>query len=209
MPDSIVVLYHDARLLVVDKPAGLPAVPGRGPDKQDCLVTRLQPQYPGLAVVHRLDWATSGVLLFALDADAQRNLSQQFADRLVEKQYAAVVRGEPSEDHGAIDLPLRKDLDHPPRHCVDLVQGKPARTDWRVIARLGDRSRLELRPLTGRSHQLRLHLQSIGHPILGDALYADPAALALSPRLLLHAERLTFFHPDDGRPITVESPAPF
>lgn len=209
MFDTIVTLYRDSRLIVVDKPAGMPAVPGRGPDKQDCLVARLQEELADVRVVHRLDWATSGVMLFALDADAQRALSRQFAERRVVKQYAAVVRGEPADDRGTIELPLRKDFENPPRHCVDAVHGKPARTDWRVVARLGDRTRLELQPLTGRSHQLRLHLATIGHSILGDALYADLATQALATRLLLHAERLAFFHPDDEREITVSSVCPF
>ena len=209
MSATIVTLYRDPRLIVVDKPAGMPAVPGRGPDKQDCLVTKLQQEFGDVRVVHRLDWATSGVILFARDADAQRELSRQFAERLVDKQYAAVVRGEPVDDRGAIDFPLRKDFDHPPRHRVDAVHGKPALTEWRVVQRLGDRARLVLHPLTGRSHQLRLHMAAIDHPILGDTLYADPATQAASPRLLLHAERLTFFHPDDRREIIVAAPCPF
>lgn len=209
MVNTIRTLYHDPRLVVVDKPAGLPAVPGRGPEKQDCLLTRLQAIWPDVRVVHRLDWATSGAIVFALDLETQRNLSGQFERREVAKRYTAVVRGEPVDDAGTIDLPMRKDFDHPPRHCIDEVDGRPARTDWRVVARLVDRSRLELVPHTGRSHQLRLHLATLGHPILGDALYADPATQAMSPRLLLHAESLTLQHPDDGRRMTFTAECPF
>jgi tRNA pseudouridine32 synthase/23S rRNA pseudouridine746 synthase len=209
MTVNFVTLYHDRRLIVVDKPAGMPAVPGRGPDKQDCLLARLHETLPEALVVHRLDWATSGAILFALDLDAQRELGRQFEAREVEKQYTAVVRGEPREDSGVIDLPLRKDFDRPPRHCVDRVHGRPARTEWRVVRRMGDRTRLELTPLTGRSHQLRLHLATIGHPILGDTLYADTATERLAKRLLLHAEQLSFNHPDDGRRVTVVAPCPF
>jgi len=211
---SIVTLYHDARLLAVDKPAGMPAVPGRGLDKQDCLITRLQAALPAALVVHRLDWATSGVMVFALDAAAQRELGRQFAEREVEKRYIAVVRGNVADDAGTIDLPMRKDFDHPPRHCIDPLQGRAARTDWRVLHRRGDQTRLLLMPLTGRSHQLRLHLSAVGHPIVGDALYgdarhADAATQTTPPRMLLHAERLSVLHPDDGRRLTFESPCPF
>jgi tRNA pseudouridine32 synthase/23S rRNA pseudouridine746 synthase len=209
MTVTIRTLYHDARLTAIDKPAGMPAVPGRGPEKQDCLLARLHETLPATRVVHRLDWATSGVIMFALDPEAQRELSRQFEAREVEKRYVAIVRGEPLDDAGLIDLPLRKDFDRPPRHCVDRVHGRPARTEWRVLQRCGDRTRLALTPLTGRSHQLRLHLATIGHPILGDALYADEATQALAPRLLLHAESLSFCHPDDARRVTVSAPCPF
>lgn len=209
MTATIRILYRDDYVLVSDKPAGLPAVPGRGADKQDCLYHRLLAEVPSALVVHRLDWATSGVILFALDPETQRELSQQFAEREVAKVYQAVVRGEPAADGGTIDLPLAKDFDHPPRHRVDHVHGRPAQTDWRVTARLGDRSRVELVPHTGRSHQLRIHLTELGHPILGDALYADSATLAAAERLLLHAESLTVTHPADGRRVTFTATCPF
>lgn len=202
-------LYRDDYVFVSDKPAGLPAVPGRGVDKQDCLYHRVLAEAPSALVVHRLDWATSGVILFALDPDSQRELSRQFAEREVQKLYQAVVRGEPASDAGTIDLPLAKDFDRPPRHRVDYVHGRPAQTDWRVAARRGDRSHLVLMPHTGRSHQLRIHLAELGHPILGDALYADPATVAASERLLLHAESLTITHPQDGRRLTFHAPCPF
>lgn len=209
MIDTIRKLYHDDRLLVLDKPAGLPAVPGRGADKQDCLYHRVLADVPSALVVHRLDWATSGVILFALDPATQRELSRQFADREVTKVYQAVVRGEPTADFGTIDLPLAKDFSNPPRHRVDYVHGRPAQTQWRVTARLGDCSRIELVPHTGRSHQLRIHMTELGHPILGDALYADPATVAAAERLMLHAESLTVTNPADGRRLTFTAACPF
>lgn len=209
MTDTTRTLYRDDYVLVSDKPAGMPAVPGRGTDKQDCLYHRVLADSPSALVVHRLDWATSGVILFALTPESQRELSRQFAEREVAKQYQAVVRGEPAMDGGTIDLPLAKDFSNPPRHRVDYVYGRPAQTDWRVTARLGDRSRVELIPHTGRSHQLRIHLAELGHPILGDALYADPATVAAAERLMLHAESLTITHPADGRRLTFTALCPF
>ena len=184
-------------------------MPGRGPELQDCLARRALDVAPTALVVHRLDRDTSGLLLMALDLAAQRDLSRQFAERSIEKLYTAVVAGTPTEDQGLVDLPLRKDFARPPRHCVDLAQGRPAQTRWRVVARQGDRCRLAIEPLTGRSHQIRLHLATIGHPILGDNLYAGEAIRALAPRLLLHAERLGVAHPDDGRRIAWSVATPF
>ena len=138
----------------------------------------------------------------ALDPEAQRSLSRQFADRTVEKQYVAVVFGCPKEVEGTINLAMRKDFDQPPRHRIDPLAGRPAETFWRLSERFGDRSRLEVRPVTGRSHQIRLHLATIGYPILGDNLYAHAEARAMAPRLLLHAERLSLAHPDGGRRLT-------
>jgi len=203
------VIYRDDYLLVLDKPSGLLAVPGRGPDLQDCLSARAQREYPGALVVHRLDRDTSGLIVLALDKDAQRELSRQFAERTVDKRYIAVVCGCPAEPEGVIELPMRKDFDRPPRHMIDSVNGRPACTAWRLIKSVGDRGRLDVRPLTGRSHQIRLHLATIGHPILGDNLYAHAEALAMSQRLLLHAEQLSLTHPVDGRPRTWTSPCPF
>ncbi|HEY1067583.1 MAG TPA: RluA family pseudouridine synthase [Pirellulales bacterium] len=208
-PAPFTIVYRDERVIVLDKPSGLLSVPGRGPDLQDCLSARVQIVHSTACVVHRLDRDTSGLMAMALDADAQRELNRQFAERLAEKRYIAIVLGEPQEESGLIDLPMRKDFERPPRHMIDPQFGKPAQTAWRVLERQGNRTRLELRPLTGRSHQLRLHLASLGWPILGDNLYATPDALAASPRLLLHAEELTLFHPDDGRRCTWRTPAPF
>ncbi len=203
------VVYHDDRLLVLDKPSGLLSVPGRGPDLQDCLAARVLSLAPTALVVHRLDRDTSGLMLMALDPAAQRELSRQFAERMVEKRYTAVVRGAPAASEGLIDLPLRKDFERPPRHCVDREHGRPAQTRWRVVERLGDCARLAIEPLTGRSHQIRLHLATLGHAILGDNLYADEATRAMAPRLLLHAERLAVAHPEGGRRMAWEAPCPF
>lgn len=188
-------IYADDQLVVVNKPAGLLSVPGRGPDKQDCLWHRVQQQYPTARIVHRLDQATSGLMVLALNADSHRALSIQFQERIPEKRYQAVVQGEPVQNEGEVDLPLRCDWERRPRQMVDFEQGKPALTRWRCIERLGDRSRMLLFPHTGRSHQLRVHMLAMGHPILGDEFYAPPAALELAPRLLLHAEHLGFKHP--------------
>jgi tRNA pseudouridine32 synthase/23S rRNA pseudouridine746 synthase len=202
-------VYQDDQLLVLDKPSGLLAVPGRGPDLQDCLSARVQAVWPSALVVHRLDRDTSGLMVMALSAEAQRNLSRQFADRSADKRYVAVVFGCPSASEGAIDLPLRKDFDRPPRHRIDPIEGRPASTSWKLIERFADRSRLAVRPLTGRSHQIRVHLATLGHPILGDNLYAHDEALAMAPRLLLHAERLSLDHPTTGQRMTWSAESPF
>ena len=209
---SVVPLYVDAVLLVVDKPAGLLAVPGRGPDKQDCLAARVQATYPGALVVHRLDMATSGLMLFARNADAQRALSRAFAARQVKKRYVAVVGGRPAPPAagwGEIDLPLILDWPRRPLSKVDFEIGKPSLTRWRTLAHVGDTTRVELEPVTGRSHQLRVHLQALGHPILGDELYAPPEVRSASPRLLLHAAYLELPHPLTGEAVVVESEPPF
>lgn len=191
-------VYQDEQLLVLDKPSGLLAVPGRGPDLQDCLSARVQAVFPSALIVHRLDRDTSGLMVMALDPATQRELSRQFAERLVEKRYVAVAFGRMRDASGVVDLPIRKDFDHPPRHKIDPIDGRPARTAWRVVQRGADRSRLEVRPETGRSHQIRLHLATLGHPILGDNLYAPPEALGLVPRLLLHAAGLSLTQPLSG-----------
>lgn len=203
------IIHRDGRLLVLEKTSGLLAVPGRGPDLQDCLATRVQRVMPTALVVHRLDRDTSGLMLMALDADAQRELSRQFEARTVQKAYECVVRGEPTADDGLIDLAIGRDPLRPPRYRIDDVLGRPSQTRWRVLARLGDRTRLEVEPITGRSHQIRLHLATLGHAILGDPLYADDEARALAPRLLLHATSLAIAHPDDGRPAAWRSACPF
>ncbi len=201
--------FVDERLVVFDKPSGLLSVPGIGPEKADCLVARAQIRWPGCRIVHRLDRDTSGLIVLARDAEAHRFLSIEFQERRVGKRYVAVVAGGPAADAGEIDLPIRKDLEDPPRQRICHEHGRPALTRWRVRERAADRTRLELRPHTGRSHQLRLHLKVIGHPILGDDLYAPPEVRAMAPRLLLHAEGLEFTHPEGGRRMSLEVPAPF
>jgi tRNA pseudouridine32 synthase/23S rRNA pseudouridine746 synthase len=181
------VVHADDRLVVVDKPPGMLSVPGR--TEPDCASARVQALYPDALVVHRLDQATSGLLLFACGAQAQRELSADFAERRVGKVYVAVVAGR-LEGEGVIDLPLGADWPNRPRQQVDFKRGKPSQTRWRVLAHEGPDTRLLLTPVTGRSHQLRVHLAHVGHPILGDALYAPPAVAAAGPRLLLHASEL-------------------
>ncbi len=203
------VLFADNRLVVFEKPTSLLSVPGIGPEKADCLVARAQRDFPGARIVHRLDRDTSGVIVLARDADSHRELSRQFQDREVHKTYEAIVDGVMAIDRGTVDAPIRKDLDDPPRQMIDDVHGRPSRTDWEVLERGTDRTRVRLHPLTGRSHQLRLHLKSIGHVILGDDLYADPEARAKASRLLLHAAILEFTHPASGQRMIIDSEVPF
>lgn len=200
-------VYVDERLIVVDKPAGLLAVPGRGEDKQDCAIHRVQQQFNDALIVHRLDMATSGLLLLARGADMQRSLSIAFAQRRVAKRYTAVLAGCLTEACGEVDLPLMPDWPNRPRQKVDLAHGKPSLTRWQVLSvdEQAQSTRVALEPVTGRSHQLRLHMQAIGHPILGDPLYASPAQCALAPRLLLHASWLHL--PELG--LSFDSAAPF
>jgi tRNA pseudouridine32 synthase / 23S rRNA pseudouridine746 synthase len=209
-------VHLDDWLLVVDKPAGLLSVPGRGPAKQDCVAARVQQAVADALVVHRLDMATSGLLLLARGAAMQRALSRLFEMRQVAKRYVAVVAGAmpapASEDGwGVIDLPLATDWPNRPRQIVDGERGRPSRTRWRVIGRdaARDTTRLELEPVTGRSHQLRVHLQAIGHPVLGDALYASRPVQAQAQRLLLHATALMLVHPATGAPMAWHSEPPF
>lgn len=200
------VVAVETDLLVVNKPAGLLSVPGRGEGKQDCAWSRARTLFPDAQVVHRLDMATSGLLLLARGAAMQRGLSKAFADRLVHKRYEAVVCGEPADDEGQVDLPLRCDWPNRPRQMVDPVQGKPSLTHWRVLTREAGRTRVALQPVTGRSHQLRVHMAAMGWPIAGDELYGDVDA---APRLLLHASELALAHPLDDRPLAWTSRPPF
>lgn len=208
VPTSLAVLHIDDALIAIDKPAGLLSVPGRGADKADCAVARVQRQCPDAQTVHRLDMATSGVLLFGRGAAMQRALSIAFETREVLKHYEAVVEGLLAHDEGEIDLPLYPDWPHRPRQKVDPLHGKPSLTRYRVLQRDAAKgtTRLALQPLTGRTHQLRVHLLAIGHPIAGDTLYtAEPTA----PRLMLHATRLELQHPVTLQPLVLASAAPF
>lgn len=198
--------------LVLDKPAGLLAVPGRGPDKADSLAARVQADYSDARVVHRLDQATSGLMLMARGIESQRALGRLFESRQIAKRYVAVVAGVPATDADGrfrIDLPLAADWPRRPLQRVDHEHGRAALTLGRLLASEGGQSRVELEPLTGRAHQLRVHLLAIGHPILGDALYAPPAVLARAERLLLHATGLAFFDPRTGATCRYESPPTF
>lgn len=205
------MVWCDDRLIVVDKPAGVLSVPGRGEGKQDCMSARVQREFADALVVHRLDMATSGLFLMARGVEAQRTLSIAFAGREVRKLYVALVAGRMPASEGEIDLPLIADWPNRPRQKVDHETGKPSRTPWRVTAydEATDTTRVELEPVTGRSHQLRVHLMSIGHPILGDALYAPRAVQDRAPRLMLHATQLEFAHPSSGKTLLLRSDAPF
>lgn len=209
---GLVVRHVDASLVVLDKPSGLLSVPGRGPDKADCLAVRAQARYPDALVVHRLDMDTSGLMVMARGVAMQRMFSQAFATRTVFKRYVAVVAGRlaaPAEDWGLVDLPLICDWPNRPRQIVDPVRGKPSVTRWRVLGHEGATTRVELEPVTGRSHQLRVHLAALGHPILGDPLYGRPAGRGAAGRLLLHASALGFAHPASGTRLVFESAPPF
>ena len=200
------ILHADHEILVVDKQAGLLSVPGKGPDKADCLIARLKGAYPTVLLVHRLDTDTSGVMVFALTPHAQRHLGLQFENRQTKKHYIARLWGHLEPAEGRVDLPLCVDW---PRQHVNHERGRPAQTDWKVLRHdLDGTTRVRLTPHTGRSHQLRVHMQSLGHPILGDPLYAEGKAREF-PRLMLHAESLRLRHPDGGAHMTFTAPCPF
>lgn len=208
-PDSpLEILHEDHALLVVAKPSGLLSVPGKGADLADCLLTRIQIAFPQALLVHRLDRDTSGVMVFALSRHAQRHLGLQFEKRQVKKAYVARVAGRLAPKTGQVDLPLCVDWPNRPRQMVDHENGRAAQTDWCVLKASDAETRVRLMPLTGRSHQLRVHMLALGHPILGDAFYATGAALA-HPRLMLHSETLQLRHPDGGRGMRFRANAPF
>ena len=209
-----VALHEDADLLVLCKPSGLLCVPGRGPDKQDCLSARAQQHWPGALIVHRLDQATSGLVLMARHAEAQRRLSLAFEQRQIHKRYVAIVQGLVAEPPGSwadIHLPIAADWERRPLRVIDAEHGKPSHTRWRPLDHntAAGTSRVELEPVTGRTHQLRVHLAALCHPILGDALYANAATQAQAPRLLLHAGELALAHPTTGQAMRWELAADF
>lgn len=207
MPD---ILYQDDDFIVLNKPANLLSVPGRGPEKQDCLSARVQAEFPSALIVHRLDYDTSGIILMALNKPAQSNISRLFQEREVSKTYIAVVNGHIKQNTGSIDLPMRCDYEHRPLQIIDHEQGKSALTHWKVLEQYeNNTSRVELKPHTGRSHQLRLHMYSLGYPILGDNLYGTPESYAMSKRLLLHAQQLAFTHPFTGQTTEILTQCPF
>jgi tRNA pseudouridine32 synthase/23S rRNA pseudouridine746 synthase len=201
----LAVLHADAEIVVIDKPSGLLSVPGKPAAHGDSAQTRVAMRWPGARAVHRLDLGASGVMLFALTARALRILSGQFAKRMVDKRYVALISGAPDAEEGRIVWPLRADWPNRPRQRI-AAEGKPALTEWRVLAREGAATRMALVPHTGRSHQLRVHMAALGHPLLGDPLYGEAGS---APRLMLHAERLSVRHPADGRPVTFSAPVPF
>jgi len=205
------ILYQDDALLVLNKPSGLLSVPGRGPEKQDCLTLRVQTEYPQAMNVHRLDMETSGVMVMARSRSVHRQLSRLFQEREVHKHYVAVVEGRVQQSAGEIDLPLITDWPNRPRQKVDYENGKPTRTRFSVMHHdtRGNTTRLDLAPETGRTHQLRVHLQTLGHAILGDKLYAGKAVQKKADRLLLHATSLSFVHPVSGECLCFVSEVPF
>ncbi len=190
---TLKILHQDEHIIAVSKPQGLLSVPGLGPDKQDCMISRLLTLIPEAKVVHRLDCYTSGIMLFAIGIDMQRALSRIFHDRKIQKQYIAVVRKWFDEDEGVIKFPMRCDIDDRPRQIVDYEHGKSAVTYWETIKRSDESVRLLLKPETGRTHQLRVHCKAMGYPIIGDGLYGNDESK--QPRMLLHADNLLFEHP--------------
>lgn len=206
--DPLKVLHEDHEIVVVDKPAGLLSVPGKGAHLADCLLARVQEAFPTALLVHRLDRDTSGVMVFAQTPHAQRHLGLQFEKRQTKKTYVARVWGCLEPKSGTVDLPLIVDWPNRPRQMVCHETGKAAVTDWRVLRHGQEETRVRLMPKTGRSHQLRVHMLALGHPILGDSLYATGAAAAL-PRLMLHSEELRLRHPDGGAGMRFRAKAPF
>lgn len=207
--DPLVVLHRDDDLLLLDKPSGLLSVPGKPETHRDCLESRVRAEFPHALLIHRLDLETSGVMVFALNRRAQKLINQQFERRIVQKTYIARVAGLVSGTSGQIDLPLIADWPRRPMQKVCFETGKPAKTNWRVLAREANATRLELKPETGRSHQLRVHLKEIGHPILGDPFYAPDAIYSAADRLQLHAETLALRHPSDGAWLEMSASCPF
>lgn len=208
--EDIRILYQDDYLLVIDKPQPMLSTPGRLPENKDSAISRLQQQFPSAELVHRLDMATSGLMVIALSKLITSRLSKQFQQREVSKTYTAILQGHVDPDEGEINLPIITDWERRPLQKVCFIHGKPSLTHYRVITRYDDmRTRVEFTPITGRSHQLRIHSREMGHPILGCPLYALNGSECRATRLLLHASTLAFQHPFSGLSISFNSPAPF
>lgn len=203
------ILYADDQVIIVNKPADLLSVPGRGEHKQDCVWRRVQQTHPTARIVHRLDYATSGLMVLALDADSHRYMNKEFQQRRTAKSYQAIVFGNLVEESGEVKEPLRCDWENRPLQIIDYEHGKQAHTRWEKLEHGPLGTRVKLHPITGRSHQLRVHMQFLGHPIVGDRFYAPEEAVALSPRLLLHAETLGFNHPETDEWVEFHAPVPF
>ena len=203
------IVYEDRDLLLVDKPHHLLSVPGRHPLNHDSLIRRLQPRYPDVQAVHRLDLDTSGLMVVPKRRESLSELGRQFQRRQIEKEYTAIVWGEMEDDGGAIELPIATDWPNRPKQMICEERGKHALTRFEVLNRGDNRSLVKLMPVTGRSHQLRIHMQSLGHPIIGCDMYAHPEALEASDRLLLHATRLKLCAPSTGNWLSAFSPIPF
>ncbi len=202
---DIEYVYSDEHIIIVDKPANMLSVPGRTPDKQDCLIHRVQKRFPETRIVHRLDFSTSGLMVLAQTPESHRKLSRQFENRETEKTYVAKVYGQPEQTSGVLNLPLRCDWERRPLQIIDHQLGKEAMTHWRIIERLESSCLVELSPTTGRTHQLRVHMQAMGHPILGDELYAHEDAYTMADRLYLHAKELIINHPAENNRMTFSS----
>jgi tRNA pseudouridine32 synthase / 23S rRNA pseudouridine746 synthase len=209
MKPYLEIIYQDNDLVVLNKGSGLLTVPGRLPEHQDCLQNRVKTILPSATIVHRLDMATSGIVVMALNKAAHVNISRQFEQRITKKSYLARVYGLVSEDHGDINLPLICDWPNRPKQKIDHEHGKKSQTLYRVVERDENSTLVELTPITGRSHQLRVHMLALGHPILGDRLYAHDKALTVSPRLQLHAQMLTILHPLSGNELIFNCTSPF
>lgn len=205
---SLEIIYQDEYLIAINKSSGLLSVPGLGGDNQDSVANRLLAINPEAKIVHRLDCLTSGIMLMAVGIKMQRELSRQFHDRKINKQYVAEVRGIVVEQKGISNVPMRGDPDDRPRQIVDYQQGKAASTEWSVISHGDDRTRLLLKPITGRTHQLRIHCIELGHIIVGDSLYGDDLEKQ-EKRMLLHAESIRFFHPATGAAMTLNAACEF
>jgi len=200
------ILHIDTALLMVNKPSGLLSVPGRLAAHKDCLITRLQVLYPEALLIHRLDMDTSGLMVFARNRDAQRHIGKQFENRQIAKTYVARITGKPAQNSGTVDLPLIVDWPNRPLQMVDHNRGKQAITHWQILSSDADSSLVELHPETGRSHQLRVHMKALGHPIIGDRFYAPDDVANQSPRLLLHAEKIQLIQPNSDEMIAFQSP---
>jgi tRNA pseudouridine32 synthase/23S rRNA pseudouridine746 synthase len=203
------IVHEEADFVIVDKPSGLLSVPGKDPALSDSLQRRAEGHWPTAGMIHRLDKDTSGVMVLALNKRAHAKIAMQFEKRTARKSYVARLWGTLEADEGTVDLPIAVDWDHKPRQRIDFERGREARTQWQVIAREGGITRVRLHPLTGRTHQLRLHMMTLGHPVLGDPFYATGDALLAADRLQLHAEELSFAHPTTGEPVHFVIPAPF
>lgn len=203
------ILYQDDVIVVFNKPSGLLSVPGKAEQHKDSLEYRARLVWPGIRLVHRLDMATSGIVIMALTADSQRELNRQFQQRLTKKHYIATVSGKLSTESGSVDLPLICDWPNRPKQKVCFTSGKPSLTHYQLLEQNADSSKVKLVPVTGRSHQLRVHMQWLGHPILGDKFYANEEQIKKATRLQLHAEQLTIFHPQSMQPMHFICPCPF
>lgn len=206
---NLSIIYYDDDIIIVDKQAGVLSVPGRGPEKLDSISHRLSLEFEEVHIVHRLDMATSGIMIFARHKNSLRSLQQQFQNRQTKKTYQAIVYGKLSPSSGAINLPMRCDWPNRPKQMVCYEFGKKSLTRWRIIEYINNNTRIELMPVTGRSHQLRIHCNAIGHPIVGDPFYGNSVSQAASKNLCLHAQSLTVKHPSSNEEITFSSTVPF